>query len=166
VVPGEPALIGDISVTPFSISHDIPGACGFRFDTEDGSVGLLTDTGYVTEDAVRILPGVDLAVLEANYNEEWLCSGPYPYSLKQRILGSEGHLQNEAAARFAVVLAESGTSEILLAHLSQENNTPSMAQYAVETALSAAGLAPALSVAPRDDLSLPYHVARRGVCRK
>ena len=161
-----PVQVGGVRITPFAISHDISGACGFRFDTEDGSVGLLTDTGYVTDDAARILPGVDLAVLEANYDEEWLCSGPYPYYLKQRILGSEGHLQNEVAAGFAVTLAEAGASEILLAHLSQENNTPSMAQYAVETALSAAGLAPVLSVAPRDCMSQAHSVIRRGICRK
>ncbi|MBE6963162.1 MAG: MBL fold metallo-hydrolase [Ruminococcaceae bacterium] len=158
--------IGEVRITPFPISHDIAGACGFRFDTEHGSVGLLTDTGYVTEDAARILPGVDLAVLEANYDEESLCSGSYPYYLKQRILGCEGHLRNEDAARFAVTLAESGTSEILLVHLSQENNTPVMAQNAVALALSAAGLSPAISVAPRDHISPPHHVTRRGVCRK
>ena len=93
-------------------------------------------------------------------------SGPYPYYLKQRILGNYGHLRNEDAARFAVTLAEAGASEIILAHLSQENNTPAMARNAVETALSAAGFAPALSVAPRDCLSTSHTVCRRGVCRK
>ena len=161
-----PFHIGEICITPFPTSHDIPGACGFRFDTEDGSVGLLTDTGYVTEDAARILPGVDLAVLEANYDEESLRSGPYPYYLKERILGCEGHLRNEDAARFAVTLAEAGACEILLAHLSQENNTPSMAHAAVASALSAAGLTPGLSVAPRDCMSQAYSVVRRGVCKK
>jgi len=158
--------IGAVRITPFPISHDIIGACGFRFDTEEGSVGLLTDTGYVTEEAARVLPGVDLAVLEANYDEESLRSGPYPYHLKQRVLGSEGHLRNEDAARFAVTLAEAGASALVLAHLSQENNTPAMAQNAVERALSAAGFSPALSVAPRERISPPYYVTRRGVCRK
>ncbi len=92
--------------------------------------------------------------------------GPYPYSLKQRILGLQGHLCNEDAARFAVTLAESGTSELILAHLSRENNTPAMAQRVVETALSAAGLDPLLSVAPRDHLSEAHVVSRRVVCRK
>ena len=126
----------------------------------------MTDTGFVTEEAADILPGVDLAVLESNHDVEAVRSGPYPYYLKQRILGDRGHLPNEAAARFAVTLAEHGASEIVLAHLSQENNTPAMARSAVETALSAAGLAPALSVAPRDRLSGPHTVCRRAVCRK
>lgn len=158
--------LGSCTVTAFPNSHDAPGACGFRFDTEDGSVGVLTDTGYVTGEAAEILPGVDLAVLEANHDIETLRSGPYPYYLKQRILGSEGHLSNEDAARFAVTLAGAGASEIILAHLSRENNTPAMAQNAVETALSAAGLAPMLAVAPRDTMSGPHLVCRRSLCKK
>ena len=118
------------------------------------------------EEAADVLPGVALAVLEANHDVETLRSGPYPYYLKRRILGDEGHLSNESAARFAVTLAEQGTAEIVLAHLSRENNTPAMARNAVETALSAAGLCPALSVAPRDTLG-QAHVVRGGtICRK
>lgn len=163
---GAQYTMGSCTVTAFPTAHDAPGSCGYRFDTADGSVGLMTDTGFVTEEAAEILPGVDLAVLESNHDVEAVRSGPYPYYLKQRILGDYGHLRNEDAARFAVTLAQAGASEIILAHLSQENNTPAMARTAVETALSAAGLAPALSVAPRDSLSASHTVCRRGVCRK
>lgn len=158
--------IGPCAITPFPTSHDAPGACGYRFDTADGSVGLMTDTGFVTDEAANVLPGVDLAILESNHDVECLRSGPYPYYLKQRILGAEGHLCNEDAALFAVTLAKSGASEIVLAHLSKENNTPAMARNAVERALSAAGLDPALTVAPRDSLSCAYTVRRRAICRK
>lgn len=161
-----PFRLGRCTVTAFPTSHDAPGACGFRFDTAEGSVGVLTDTGYVTGEAADILPGVDLAVLEANHDIETLRSGPYPYYLKQRILGREGHLSNEDAARFAVTLAESGASELVLAHLSRENNTPAMARNAVETALSAAGQTPGLSVAPRDCMGQAHFVSRRAVCKK
>ena len=113
-----------------------------------------------------MLAGVDLAVLEANHDIETLCSGPYPYYLKQRILGIQGHLSNADAARFAVSLAEDGAAEIVLAHLSRENNTPAMAQAAVEAALSAAGLAPLLSVAPRDSLGPAHVICRRNVCKR
>ena len=157
---------GGCAVTAFPTSHDAPGSCGFRIDTADGSVGLITDTGCVTDEAAELLPGVDLAILEANHDIETLRSGPYPYYLKQRILGSEGHLCNDDAARFAVALAEAGAGEIVLAHLSRENNTPAMARTAVETALSAASLSPRLSVAPRDTLSEAHTVSRRAVCRK
>ena len=155
-----------MEVTAFPTAHDAPGSCGFRFDTPDGAVGLLTDTGYVTEAAADVLPGVALAVLEANHDVETLRSGPYPYYLKRRILGDEGHLSNESAARFAVTLAEQGAAEIVLAHLSRENNTPAMARNAVETALSAAGFCPALSVAPRDTLGQAHVVRGGAVCRK
>lgn len=163
---GVPHELESCMITAFPTAHDAPGACGFRIDTDDGSVGLLTDTGHVTDAAAEILPGVDLAVLEANHDVETLCSGPYPYYLKQRILSAEGHLCNEDAARFAVALAECGTSEIVLAHLSRENNTPAMARRAVETALLAAGLEPLLSVAPRDTLGPVHTVCRRIVCKK
>ena len=102
-------------------------------------------------------------MLEANHDVETLCSGPYPYYLKERILGMQGHLCNEDAARFAVTLVQHGASEVVLAHLSRENNTPAMARTAAETALNAAGLTPILSVAPRDTLS-ETHICRRTVC--
>ena len=129
-------------------------------------MGFLTDTGYITDEAAELLPGVDLAILEANHDIEALCSGLYPYSLTQRILGAEGHLCNEDAAAFAVTLAEHGTGEIVLAHLSKDNNTPAMALNAVSAALSAAGLAPLLTVAPRDTVGPCHAVVRRAVCRK
>ena len=164
--PCRPAEIVCCTVTAIPTSHDAPGSCGFRVDTASGSAGLLTDTGYVTDEAAEQLSGVDLAVLEANHDIETLRSGPYPYYLKQRILGLGGHLSNDDAAAFAAALAESGTSEIVLAHLSRENNTPAMARTAVETALAAAGMAPTLSVAPRDTLSRAHVVQRSAVCRK
>lgn len=149
-------FVKDCAVTAFPTSHDAPGSRGYRFDTPGGSFGLLTDSGLVTAEAEAVLPGVSLAVLEANHDVEAVRSGPYPYFLKERILGPGGHLRNEDAAAFAVTLARAGAREIVLAHLSQENNTPAMALRAVETALSAAGLTPRLSAAPRDRLSGAY----------
>ena len=148
----------------FPTSHDAPGACGYRFDTPDGGVGLLTDSGVVTPEAEAVLPGVSLAILEANHDVETLRSGPYPYYLKERILGPGGHLRNEDAAAFAVTLAAAGAREIVLAHLSRENNTPAMALRTVETALRAAGLSPRLSAAPRDHLSGAYRLTGDLVC--
>ena len=163
----EPFSLGPCTVTPFPTSHDAPGSCGFRLDSPEGSAGILTDTGFVTEEARQVLSGVDLAVLEANHDVETLRSGPYPYYLKSRILGAEGHLCNEDAARFAVELVRQGASELILAHLSRENNTPAMAFSAVERALSAAALAPVLSVAPRDTLSgIHIITSREALCRK
>jgi len=160
-----PFSVKDCAVTSFPTSHDAPGSCGYRFDTPDGGFGLLTDSGYVTPEAEAVLPGVALAVLEANHDEETLKSGPYPYFLKRRILGPAGHLRNEDAAAFAVTLAAAGAQEIVLAHLSRENNTPAMALRAAETALSAAGLSPRLSAAPRDCLSEAHVLVGGMVCK-
>ena len=153
--------LGSISATAFPTSHDSPGACGYRFD----DVGFLTDTGYITHAAAELLSGVPLLVLEANHDIETLRSGPYPYYLKQRILGDWGHLSNEAAADFARQCAESGTREIVLAHLSRENNTPVMAYNAVARALATLDTPPALSVAPRDETSRCYRTEEIS-CRK
>lgn len=87
-------------------------------------------------------------------------NGSYPYYLKQRILGECGHLSNEAAAEFAVECVRAGTSDILLAHLSDENNSPQLAEYTVGRALQASGLSVRLSAAPRDTIS-EVHVCRR-----
>ena len=157
-------FVKDCAVTAFPTSHDAPGSQGYRLDTPDGGFGLLTDSGVVTPEAEAVLPGVALAVLEANHDVETLRSGPYPYFLKERILGPEGHLRNEDAAAFAVTLAAAGAREIVLAHLSRENNTPAMALRAVETALSAAGLRPRLSAAPRESLSGAYVLEGGAVC--
>lgn len=147
---GEDFSIGDFSVRSFSTSHDAPDSVCYRLDSEDGSVGVLTDTGYVTAAAEGTLLGVSMLVLEANHDVETLRSGPYPYYLQQRILGDGGHLSNDAAAHFAVAAAQSGTQDLLLAHLSQENNTPAMAFGAVRRALDANGYEDVhLAVAPR-----------------
>ena len=149
------------TVTAFPTAHDAPGSCGYRVD----DIGFLTDTGYVTDEATETLTGVPLLVLEANHDVETLRSGPYPYYLKQRILGNEGHLSNEAAGQFARHAAENGTREILLAHLSRENNTPVMAHDAVARALAVLDTPPALSVAPRDETSRRFYT-EEAICRK
>ena len=148
----ESLSIESLTVTPFPTSHDAPGSTGYRFD----DLGVLTDSGYVTEEAHAVLAGCSLLMLEANHDIDKLRSGPYPYYLKQRILSNQGHLSNAAAAEFAVELASSGTREFLLAHLSAENNTPELAIDTVSDALNAAGLTPRLSVAPRSCISDCY----------
>ena len=124
------------------------------------SANILTDTGFVTDAAREALAGVDTLLLEANHDVETLQYGPYPYFLKRRILGDEGHLSNDAAAEFARLAVQSGTRDILLAHLSKENNTPELAEYAVARALQSAGLSVRLGVAPRDTMS-EVHLCRR-----
>ncbi len=161
----ETFAIGSLTVTPFPTSHDAWGSIDYRLDGEGGSVGILTDTGYVTDEAFETLMGVNLLVLESNYDVEWLRSGPYPYHLKERILGDRGHLSNDDAAHFAAEMARRGTKEIVLAHLSRENNTPERARSTVQRALDAAEQTVRLSVAPRSEVSRCYEV-EGAACRK
>lgn len=145
---GEGFTVGTMTVRSFRTSHDAADSVDYRVDTADGSFGALTDTGYVTNAAADALAGVDLLLLEANHDVDTLRAGPYPYHLKQRILGQYGHLCNEAAAEFALYCAQQGTRDILLAHLSAENNSPDMAEYAVGRRLQGTGVR--LAVAPKD----------------
>jgi len=160
---GTPFPIGGFTVTAFPTSHDGHGGVDYRFDCGSASVGAITDTGYVTEEARRTLSGVELLVLESNHDVEWLRSGPYPYPLKARILSDHGHLSNDAAAAFAAETAQCGTRQIVLAHLSRENNTPQRALDTVCLALS--GMDVSVEVAPRGELSRAY-IAEGIPCRK
>ena len=155
VEPGTVFSVGDCRVTVFRTSHDAAQSVDYRVDGS-AAVGFLTDTGFVTPEAEAALAGVDTLVLESNHDVEWLRSGPYPYSLKARILGDRGHLSNEAGAELAALAVESGTRQVALAHLSAENNTPSRARQTVCRRLSAMGCDPerdiALWVAPRSEM--------------
>ena len=154
---GNQFRIGDCRVASIPTSHDSRGSTGYRIDSAGCSFGLMTDTGVLPV-AAQLLLGVDLLVLESNHDVETLRSGPYPYALKRRVLGDAGHLSNDLAAQFAAASARAGTGEIVLAHLSRENNTPQMALNTVGRALEAAGWHGRLTVAPRDTRSACYTV--------
>ena len=158
--PGDAFTVGSLRALPFRTSHDARESVGYRIESGDGSLAVRTDTGCITDEAHDLAHGADTLLLEANHDVELLTTGPYPYPLKRRILGEYGHLSNEAAAEFAVECVRAGTSDILLAHLSGENNTPDLAEYAVGRALQARGLSVRLAAAPRDTIS-EVHICRR-----
>ena len=117
------------SVAGFSTPHDAFGSMGYRIKTPEGkTLCICTDLGYVTEEIHTNLTGADLVLLESNYDENMLKNGPYSYPLKQRIASRMGHLSNVASAHEVRRLLESGTSQIVLGHLSRENNTPQIAK--------------------------------------
>lgn len=153
---GERQTFGPVEAEILPTSHDCRESAAWLFSTRSGRIGYLTDTGIVVEETGRALLGAGILVLESNHDVEMLRAGPYPYPLKKRILGETGHLSNEAAAAYAVESVRAGTRAILLAHLSEENNTPELALLTVHRALEAAGLAPALAAAPRDTMSEAY----------
>lgn len=131
---GEDVVLGGVSVRAFHTPHDTPESVGYRI--EGGEVfALATDMGEVTEEIVSGLSGADAVLIEANHDLEMLRYGPYPASLKRRILSERGHLSNENCASLAVALAERGTRYFILGHLSRENNSPSLALQTVRAAL-------------------------------
>ncbi len=160
---GQAIPIGDVTVTFLPTSHDCGEGSALRIDTADGSLGYLTDTGYIPEETGQRLLGAELLVLESNHNEEMVRSGPYPYHLKQRVLGPLGHLSNDTAAFYAANSASAGTRNIILAHLSPENNTPSLALETVGQALHQAGYRGQLSAAPRDTAG-NLHILEKTIC--
>ena len=143
-----PLSLHDMTVTAFHTPHDTDESVGYRFDSAEGSFGFCTDLGQVTEEVRGALRGVTGAVIECNHDEEMLRHGPYPVYLKRRILSDHGHLSNEMCGALAVFLAENGAGELILGHISRENNTPQRAYAAVQAALTAAGLSPTVLIAP------------------
>lgn len=132
--------LGGIEIVPFENSHDSVECFGYRFNFSNGrSLSVCTDTGYVTRQAKNVIPGSDLVYLESNHEVMMLQNGTYTYLLKQRILSRVGHLSNEDCAEFAKELVKKGTTRLVLAHLSKENNYPEIARQTTLSALSDAG---------------------------
>lgn len=129
------AQANDIFVSSFATSHDSRASVGYVIKTPTHSIGYATDMGCVTDAVRKNLCGVDSVILEANHDITMLNEGPYPDVLKKRILSRFGHLSNDDAAEFAAYLAENGTKNFLLAHLSEQNNDPVEAFSSVYCAL-------------------------------
>lgn len=115
-----------LKITSFAVPHDAAGAVGYVFSYAGSRCVYLTDVGFITEEIKNNVAGADTLVLEANHDEEMLKKGSYPYALKQRILGTRGHLSNKAAG-WLLSQMQRLPGEVVLAHLSQENNTPQLA---------------------------------------
>lgn len=119
--------IGDMKVSSFSTPHDSEYAVGYRIELDGACIGYATDIGYVTDEIRENLSGCESVVLECNHDIDMLMNGTYPYDLKLRIKSNRGHLSNGDCATLASELCFIGTKNILLAHLSEENNEPSLA---------------------------------------
>ena len=132
---GRSFQVGDIAVTPFTIPHDAADPVGFTFRTEGVKIGFATDLGYMPVSVRDHLRGCDVLVLESNHDLEMLRSGPYPWSVKQRVMSRVGHLSNDALAEFFCNDYDGGAAYVVLAHLSEQNNHPEIARAAAEQAL-------------------------------
>ena len=133
---GQPFVIGDIDLSPFTTPHDAADPVGFVFAAEGVRMGFATDLGYITPNVKAQLQGLDLLLLESNHDLEMLRDGPYPWAVKQRVLSRVGHLSNEAAAEFLSTSYDGQAAYVILAHLSESNNLPELARVAAERALN------------------------------
>jgi phosphoribosyl 1,2-cyclic phosphodiesterase len=132
---GHSFQIGDIGVTPFTIPHDAADPVGFAFRAEGTKLAFATDLGYLPPNVCDHLRGCDVLVMESNHDLEMLRVGPYPWSVKQRVMSRVGHLSNHALADFFSSEYDGRASYIVLAHLSEQNNHPELALGAAEKAL-------------------------------
>jgi phosphoribosyl 1,2-cyclic phosphodiesterase len=134
---GQGFTIGAIDVDPFTIPHDAADPCGFVFHARSESIrmAVATDLGYIPPNVKSALKNVDVLLLESNHDLEMLKDGPYPWSVKQRVLSRVGHLSNTACSEFLMRDYDGGAHTIVLGHLSEQNNLPELARLAAEQAI-------------------------------
>lgn len=138
---GTTFTVGDIEVDSFTIPHDAIDPVGFCFRSQGVKVGLVTDLGYVTDSIKIHLRRSHLLVLESNHDLEMLKVGPYPWSVKQRVMGRKGHLSNEVVGDFIRRDLDSSIDTLVLGHLSEHNNHPEIVRNLANRALDRAGRA-------------------------
>jgi phosphoribosyl 1,2-cyclic phosphodiesterase len=127
--------IGDIVITPFTIPHDAADPVGFVFEADGVRMAIATDLGYMPPNVKMAIRNCDVLMLESNHDLEMLRDGPYPWSVKQRVMSRVGHLSNEAASDFLEKNYDGNASYVVLAHLSESNNLPELARVTAERAL-------------------------------
>ncbi len=133
---GSTFMINNLSIHPFSISHDAEDPSGFTVNQNGTKIGLATDLGIATSMVKEHLKGCSLLILEANHDEDMLLNGPYPWPVKQRIRSRTGHLSNEASKNLLKEVQHDRLKYVILAHLSETNNTPQKALSEVGRAIT------------------------------
>lgn len=124
-------------VRVFPTSHDVADPIGFRFETADDALGYCTDSGVLLPGALKALRGTRILAIESNHDERMLATGPYPYYLKKRVGGSQGHLSNAQCAAALPELVTEDTEVVVAMHLSEKNNRPSVCVRTLAEALGA-----------------------------
>lgn len=136
IYSGEKTTLNDIVLKPFEIPHDAAEPVGYSVFSEGIKMTVATDIGHVDDTIREAVSDSDILLLEANHDVEMLKRGPYPYSLKQRILGLYGHMANNCAGGLIQEVFSGRMKHIFLGHLSAENNTPELAYHTVASILS------------------------------
>ena len=158
ILPDEAFTIGDITVKPFSISHDAANPVAYVMEHDTKKVAVATDLGKYDDYIIGKLQGLDVLLLEANHDIRMLQAGSYPYPLKRRILGERGHLSNEASGQLLGKVLHDKIKKIILGHLSKENNYAKLAYETVRLEVTMGdnpydGSDFSISVAKRDEVS-------------
>jgi len=147
---GRPFALDGLEVHPFTVSHDAADPVGMVISAGHARLGVATDLGKVTTLVRARLAGCGALVLEHNHDPEMLANGSYPPWLKQRVRSAQGHLSNQEGAGLLAELGHAGLKQVVLAHLSDQNNRPELAEAAARRALEAAGHCPGLAAAGQD----------------
>ena len=137
--PSGPFAFGDVEIDSFPVPHDAARPLGFVLRGEGLRIGFALDLGHVTTLVVQSLKGCDALVVESNYDRAMLFDGPYPWQLKQRVSSRFGHLSNDEAASLLRQVVSDNCRGVVLAHLSEKNNTPALARQTASRSLAAAG---------------------------
>ena len=144
---GSTLSLGALAVNTFTIPHDAADPVGFRFRAPGVDLGFVTDLGYVPDSIKFHIRGCDFLLLESNHDLEMLKVGPYPWTVKQRVMGRKGHLSNDVVSEYIAEELEASTHTLVLAHLSENNNHPALVEQAARQALESRGLRARLVVA-------------------
>lgn len=132
---GETFRIGDLEVGTFTVPHDAVDPVGFRVQGDGCCAGFVTDLGYIPESVKIHLRGCDFLALESNHDLDMLKVGPYPWSVKQRVMGRNGHLSNDMVSDFILDALDGGLKTLVLGHLSEHNNHPALVHMSAAQAL-------------------------------
>ncbi len=155
ITPDMPFTVKDLKMYPIKISHDAAEPVGYKINYGKTNFGIVTDLGFYNDYIVEYLKGTDGVLLEANHDVNMLQVGPYPYYLKQRILSDKGHLSNENCGRLLSRILHDDMKQIVLGHLSHENNLPELAYETVRVEVT-------LGDNPYKADDFPIMVAKRG----
>ena len=159
----EKIIVKDMTVNPMHISHDAVDPVAYRISHDRKKIAIVTDLGKYDDYTVESLGGMDALLMEANHDINMLQVGPYPYYLKQRILGERGHLSNEASGQLLTRILHDKLQAVFLGHLSKENNLPELAYETVRVEINMADTPYhagdfRMAVEKRDEVSEIFHI--------
>lgn len=137
---GSRFTIGSFEIQSFSLPHDAEDPVGYSFTSAGRKVAICTDLGYMPDSIRYHLQDSDLILLESNHDLEMLKVGPYPWSLKQRVMSRRGHLSNDVVSQFILDDISTRTTRLVLGHLSEQNNLPALAHMVAAQAIDRRGL--------------------------